>query len=69
MDFTLITTKLLESGLLGVIIIVLGWAYWQEKKGRKEDNDFWIEKLDTLTKSTFQFHETLRRVLEKNGGN
>lgn len=67
MDFLPIIESLLNSGTLGAIVVVLAWAYWQEKKGRKEDNDFWIEKLDKLTESTFQFHEALKRVLEENG--
>jgi hypothetical protein len=68
MNIVEIASQVADSGLLGIAVVVIGWMYWQEKNGRKKDNDYWIAKLDEMTKSTFEFHEALKKVIERNGG-
>jgi hypothetical protein len=68
MELVEITSQLLDSGILGIVTLVLGWAYWQEKSGRKADNDFWIEKSDKRNEELLKFFNELKEVIERNGG-
>lgn len=62
-----VSTVFLEYGLIGAILVVLAWAYWQERKSKEEIQEKRLEEAlatrDALSDFTSSI-ETLTEVIK-----
>lgn len=64
MSIDALLQNIAEQGLLGVLLIIVGWAYYKKDKQIAQLNE---EKLE-MAERVFKIAETLSGLINQNGG-